>query len=262
MRITSTVVAMATLASGLAISLPATPAAAQNWREITCESWNYREASCPAPGAVRVQLLRVSGGSCVEGQSWFHDGRAIRVRNGCRAIFRIDANNGWGVGGWDNGWNASSNGGNRVQNIRCESWNYRDQRCAVSGMVGGARITRVIAGDCRDGATWRWDRSGVYVRNGCRADFEVLLSSNGWGSGNGGSGGNFGGSGGSGGGQPVTTINCQSWNYQQARCPIPRARQVRLSRVLAGDCRQGRTWGWQPGSIWVNGGCRAAFEVF
>ncbi len=87
------------LGAGVALTLPAAPAAAQQWREITCESWNYREAVCPAPGAVRVQLLRVRGGSCIEGQTWYHDDRAIRVRNGCRATFRIDANNGWGVGG-------------------------------------------------------------------------------------------------------------------------------------------------------------------
>ncbi|WP_439547380.1 DUF3011 domain-containing protein [Sandarakinorhabdus sp.] len=247
------------LGSGLAIALPAAPAAARNWQEVTCESWNYREASCPAPGAVRVQLLRVRGGNCVEGQSWIHDGRVIRVRNGCRAVFRIDSNNGWGLGGGE--WTVGGGNGG-VQSLRCESWNYRDQQCPVRGNIGSARITRVIAGDCRDGATWRWDRRAIYVRNGCRADFEVRLGSSGWG-GSGGNGGGFGGGGGGGGGggQAIATINCQSWNYQQARCPIPRARQVRLNRVLAGDCRQGRTWGWEAGFIWVNGGCRAAFDV-
>jgi hypothetical protein len=271
MRTVSLLAATSLLASGLAITLPAAPAAAQNWREITCESWNYREASCPAPGAVRVQMLRVKGGNCVEGQTWFHDGRAINVRNGCRAVFRIDANNGWGVGGGDWGgdnWNGGGSGGGNgggVQTIRCESWNFRDQSCPVQGRVSSARIGRVIAGDCRDGATWRWDRRAIYVRNGCRADFEVLMGANGWG-GNGGTGGgsgggNGGGFGGSGGGQALATVNCQSWNYQQARCPIPRARQVRISRVLGGDCRQARTWGWEAGFIWVNGGCRAAFDI-
>lgn len=90
-----------TLGAGVALTLPAAPAAAQQWREFTCESWNYREAVCAAPGAVRVQLLRVRGGQCIEGDSWYHDGRGIHVRNGCRAVFRIDANDGWGVGGWD-----------------------------------------------------------------------------------------------------------------------------------------------------------------
>lgn len=278
MRSLSLLSVVSLVGSGLAISLPAAPAAAQNWRDITCESWNYREATCPVRGAVRVQLLRVRGGQCIEGQTWFQDRNAIHVRNGCRAVFRIDANDGYGVGGWDNGWNGGGwNGGNagtNVQRIRCESWNYRNQICRVGGQISGARLTRVIAGDCRDGATWRWDRNSIHVRNGCRADFEVLIGAAGWagGGGNGGNrpGGGFGGGnrpgGGFGGGgigdQPVATINCESWNFQAARCPIPRARQVQLVRVRGGNCQQGRTWGWQAGSIWVNGGCRAAFSVF
>ena len=87
------------LGAGVALTLPAAPAAAQQWREITCESWNYREAVCPAPGAVRVQLLRVKGGSCIEGQTWYHDDRAIRVRNGCRAEFDVGRRGGGGSTG-------------------------------------------------------------------------------------------------------------------------------------------------------------------
>ena len=259
----------ATLAGGMAIGLPAVPAQAQSWREVTCESWNYREASCPVPRAARVQLLRVRGGECIEGQTWIHDSNAIRVRNGCRAVFRIDAGNDWGAGGWD------PNGGNwdngRVQIVRCESWNYRDARCPVGGNIRSVRMSRVIAGDCRDGQTWRWNNNAIFVRNGCRADFEVLFGTAGWqggnrpGQGGGWQGGNRPGQGGGnwqGGGQPIATINCQSWNYQQARCPIPRAREVRLSRVIAGNCVQGRTWGWSQGAVWVNGGCRAAFDIY
>lgn len=239
------------------------PAAAQNWREITCESWNYREASCPTPGAVRVQLLRVNGGSCVEGQSWIHDNSAIRVRNGCRAVFRIDTNTGWGTGGWD----PNMGGGvpnDRWQVVRCESWNYRDQRCPTQSTIRSARLLRVIAGDCRDGETWRWGNRAIMVRNGCRADFEVLFASNGWGGNGGNGGGNWGGNGGNGGipGGGVRTINCESWNFRAARCPIGNVRSVRVNRVIAGDCREGRTWGWDRNSIWVNGGCRASFNIY
>ena len=161
------------LGAGVALTLPAAPAAAQQWREITCESWNYREAVCPAPGAVRVQLLRVRGGSCIEGQTWYHDDRAIRVRNGCRATFRIDANKGWGVGGWDPNQGVGNGiGGGRWQVVRCESWNYRAARCPI----GGARsvsLTRVIAGNCQEGRTWGWDRNSIWVNGGCRATFTL-----------------------------------------------------------------------------------------
>ncbi len=246
------------LGAGFALALPAAPAAAQQWREITCESWNYREAVCPAPGALRVQLLRVNGGSCIEGQTWYHDDRAIRVRNGCRAVFRFDANNGWGVGGWDPNQGAGVGAG-RWQVVRCESWNYRNQRCPVQGVISAARMLRVIAGDCRDGETWRWDRRAIVVRNGCRAEFEVMQGSAGWGDGaNGGWGG--------GGAAPPTnqpiTLTCESWNFRAASCPAPRGMQVRLSRVLGGSCIQGRTWGTRPGEVWVNGGCRARFDLF
>ena len=95
---------------------------------------------------MRVQLLRVRGGSCIEGQTWYHDDRAIRVRNGCRATFRIDANNGWGVGGWDPNQGVGNGiGGGRWQVVRCESWNYRNQRCPVQGVISAARMLRVIA---------------------------------------------------------------------------------------------------------------------
>jgi hypothetical protein len=48
---------------------------------------------------VRVQLLRVQGGSCIEGQTWYHDDRAIRVRNGCRAEFEVGRRGGGGSTG-------------------------------------------------------------------------------------------------------------------------------------------------------------------
>jgi hypothetical protein len=152
--------AIAMTAGSMAVVLPAAPAAAQQWRDITCESWNYREAACPVPGAQRVQLLRVRGGNCIEGQSWIHDGQAIRVRNGCRAVFRTDVSNDWGAGGWDPNWNnnggiGGGNGGGfgqQTQRLRCESWNYRDQRCQVNGVIRSARISRVIAAMAPHGA--------------------------------------------------------------------------------------------------------------
>ena len=34
---------------------------------------------------------------------------------------------------------------------------------------------------------------------------------------------------------------------------------VRIQRVIAGNCRQNQTWGWDRRAVWVNGGCRADF---
>jgi hypothetical protein len=57
------------------------------------------------------------------------------------------------------------------------------------------------------------------------------------------------------------TIRCESWNYRYARCNADTGGGVRLARVIAGDCRQGRNWGWSRNYIWVNNGCRAEFDT-
>lgn len=241
------------LAGSLAVTLPAAPAAAQAWRNITCESWNFREAACPVPGAERVQLLRVNGGQCTEGNSWIYDGRAIRVRGGCRAIFRVDDNHGWGTGGWDQGWN-NEWGNNRLIRLRCESWNFRESVCATPVPITSVRIARVIAGDCRDGATWRWDRRSIHVRGGCRADFEVLAGTSQW-QGGGQWAGGLGTSG-------PASVTCESWNFQPASCPAPGARSVQIGRVFGGSCIEGRSWNFDRGVIRVRDGCRARFDLY
>lgn len=239
------------IAGGLGLS--AAPAAAQvgvfSGRTVTCESWNFREAACPVPGAERVQLARVNGGQCIEGETWIHDGQAVRVRGGCRAQFRVDDNHGWGTGGWDQGWNGNA-GSNRLVRLRCESWNFREAICAVPGPVSAARLARVIAGDCRDGATWRWDRRSIHVRGGCRADFDVLTGASQW------------QGGGNGGGWAGGSITCESWNFRPASCPVPGARGVRLDRVLGGNCIEGRSWSHDRGVIRVRDGCRARFDLY
>jgi hypothetical protein len=108
----------------------------------------------------------------------------------------------------------------------------------------------VIAGDCRPG-NWGFDRNGVWVINGCRADFM---------SGSGNNGGGWGGSGGNnGGGQ---TIECSSWNYQPARCGVRIQNSAQIDRVLGGECVLNRSWGWDRNGVWVNNGCRARFRVY
>ena len=61
---------------------------------------------------------------------------------------------------------------------------------------------------------------------------------------------------GQGGGQQM---RCESWQYQPARCAIDARGGVALVQVIAGNCIQGQTWGFDRGSIWVGGGCRAIF---
>ncbi|MFZ4383176.1 MAG: DUF3011 domain-containing protein, partial [Sandarakinorhabdus sp.] len=77
---------------------------------------------------------------------------------------------------------------------------------------------------------------------------------------------NGGGWGGNGGGNGWNssqrgTLRCESWSYRYTRCNADTGGGVRLVRVIAGDCRQGRSWGSSRGYVWVNRGCRAEFET-
>jgi hypothetical protein len=144
-------------------------------------------------------------------------------------------------GGWNGGWS-----GNQLIRLRCESWNYREATCAAPVPIASVRLARVIAGDCRDRTTWRWDRGAIQVRGGCRADFDVIAATSQWG------GNQWSG----------RDIACESWNWRPANCPVPGARGVRLARVLGGTCIEGRTWMFNRGQIQVRDGCRARFSLY
>lgn len=217
----------------------AAPAAAQPVERIRCESWNYRFQSCPVSNAQYVDLVERLGGPCQRGVDWGVNPRGIYVQNGCRAIFAVRRGGPFPPG-------PGPGPGYAGQRVVCESWNYQPRSCPMDTR-GGVRLSRVIAGDCREGQTWSWDRNSVNVRGGCRAEFAAGGGGPGWG------GGGWGG-----GGQ---TIDCNSWNYQPARCPVSVNRDVELIQVYGGECIEGRSWRWDRRGIDVRDGCRARFLV-
>ena len=56
---------------------------------ITCQSWNYAPATCPADTRGSAVIAKRLGGNCVLGRNWSFDRRAIYVREGCRATFAV-----------------------------------------------------------------------------------------------------------------------------------------------------------------------------
>src|SRR5574338_678725 len=61
------------------------------------------------------------------------------------------------------------------QSIRCESDDDR-KYCPVDTR-GGVRLSRQLSSAaCTPGSTWGYDNGGVWVSNGCRADFDVASS--------------------------------------------------------------------------------------
>lgn len=232
-------------------SFGASAASAHTRGEIKCESWNYQPTRCAVGNLADAQIKAVIAGQCYQGRSWGFDRGGIWVNNGCRARFYYEtAYNGGGYPGGSYPGGGYPGGGNQGSTIiKCESWNYQNARCAVDTR-GGVEISRRIAGECSPNRTWGFDRGGIWVSDGCRAEFRVF----------------YGGGGGGGGGyyppqNQGYRVKCQSFNYQPARCPASIRVGVRVTNIIGGECKYSRSWGWDRGGIWVSNGCRADFMV-
>jgi hypothetical protein len=130
--------------------------------------------------------------------------------------------------------------------ITCSSNDGRRAYCNADTR-GGARLVRQISGSrCEQGSTWGYDARGVWVDQGCRAEFDF-----GSGSGNGrdGRSGNAG------------AITCSSDNGQRRYCDADTRGGVRLTRQINGSGCGPSTWGYDERGVWVDRGCQAEFDL-
>ncbi|MGH7804905.1 MAG: DUF3011 domain-containing protein [Candidatus Binatia bacterium] len=142
-------------------------------------------------------------------------------------------------------------GGHR--SIRCESEAERHAYCRT-GTHGRVELRkRLSKAPCIEYETWGADRdgSGIWVRNGCRAEFAVL--ENRWGRDDdddrrGGSGGRV--------------VRCKSNDWSYNHCEARNPRRVRVVRKLSdAPCVKNESWGTDRRGIWVDKGCEAEFAI-
>ena len=156
--------------------------------------------------------------------------------------------------------------GNVGDTVRCESNDGRVNRCALPYGSGRVVIERQHSRSaCIEGRSWGQERDGIWVAQGCRADFR--MSNNGY---YGNSGGYYGNNGyyggnnryyGSGSGYD-NVIRCESNDGRTRRCAVGNRGRAQLVRQLSRSaCVEGRTWGSDAGGIWVSQGCRGEFQV-
>ena len=200
-------------------------------RVVTCESRNDSFSDCDRVGSSNVVLTRqISDASCVEGISWGVRDDRLWVDRGCRAEFT--------VGG--RGTYTSARGGGDAT-LRCESEDGRLRQCAANTSGGVQLVRQLSSSPCTFDRTWGWNARGVWVNDGCRAEFSV-------------------------GSGPATvsrtSVVCESESGRRNHCAADTRYGVELVRQLSDSaCVRNRTWGEDARGIWVDEGCRAEFAV-
>lgn len=220
---------------------------------VTCESQdgNTRECRTPFQGAPAI-AEQLSQADCVPGQTWGSRGPgSVWVTGGCRARF-VD---GYGTpyGGQYGGGQYGTPYGHSGYTLRCESDDGRTRECRSP--VGGRMmlVRQLSQAACIEGQTWGSNSGRVWVREGCRAEFAPV------------------------GGHPYPgrypdqgqggywdggySVTCESVDRRTNNCYWdPRQGRPRLIEQLSDTaCREGQSWGYNGGQLWVDRGCRGRF---
>jgi len=134
--------------------------------------------------------------------------------------------------------------------VVCESVKNRTQYCQMDTRRGVVLINQLSRSACIEGETWGVDRRGLWVTQGCRAEFQAARSI-----------------------APGPSrrlrddrqgvlVVCESRSSDQTYCPVRIRGGVQLNRQLSRtECVQGYNWDYDRRGIWVDQGCRAEFLV-
>lgn len=192
---------------------------------LRCESdGSHRE--CRFRGPADVEFSRqLSRAACIEGRSWGISGNHVWVDRGCRADFLI----------------RERPEPSRGETLICESDDGHRRFCRADTSYGVRILRQISRADCIEGRTWGFNNNGIWVDDGCRAEFAL---------------GNRGRRGGR------ELVVCESDYGHRNTCSVDTRNGVRINRQLSKtDCIYGRTWGYDRYGIWVRDGCRAEFRV-
>lgn len=131
-------------------------------RSVACSSDNGKRHYCDVDTRGGVSMVRQrSDAACEEGYSWGYDRRGIWVDHGCRADFSIDADYG-----------APPPVSERLT-LACSSDDGKRHYCPADTRRGVRMYHQVSSARCTEGYSWGFDRHGVWVDHGCRADFRL-----------------------------------------------------------------------------------------
>ncbi len=122
----------------------------------------------------------------------------------------------------------------------CESYRGQRQHCSAD-TAGGVRLVRQIGyNNCQ--GNWGYDYYGVWVTNGCRAEFQVDRYQDHY-------------------GQVDDVIRCESYSNRRQTCARDlQGAEVSLIHQLSHRSCRGN-WGYDYNQVWVSNGCKADFHI-
>ncbi len=131
---------------------------------ITCESREGRVRRCANNFRNDAELIeQFSNAPCIRGQTWDAQPGEVWVSRGCRARFVEGRGRG---GDWSGGGFVGSG-----YSVTCESQDGRRRACAWTDRGRPQLIEQLSRTSCIEGRTWGYDRSGLWVDQGCRGRF-------------------------------------------------------------------------------------------
>ncbi len=197
---------------------------------VVCESRNGRRTECAADTTAGVRIIRpLTEAACGFGRQWGFDAKGIWVDGNCRAEFAV-----------------RGKPKPLVTTLTCESHDSTRIHCPAETRFGVALLRRTTDQYCVLGRTWDFDAAGVWVSDGCSAQFAL------------------GGYRLPGGVLPATasTVTCESLDGHRQFCATDASHGVGLMRQIGeAECILNHSWGYSADGIWVGSGCRAEFAV-
>ena len=219
------------------------PASADSMK-VRCDSndGHYRECSVGFADTVTV-ARQWSKTKCVRGENWGYRDGVIWVDEGCRADFNVVPSSIGMTSGSGRMRAADRARMATTTKILCESVDGSRRHC-MADTSGGVRLTkRLSKSGCDFKSDWGFDRNGVWVAHGCRAEFEVtsenrMVAQS----------------------MSDVLLLCESENGRKKYCRADTRLGVEIFKQISdSECILNRTWGYDSGGVWVTSGCRAEF---
>ncbi|MFO1435788.1 MAG: DUF3011 domain-containing protein [Gammaproteobacteria bacterium] len=133
--------------------------------------------------------------------------------------------------------------------ITCSSDDGEYHRCEANTQGKVKLLRRLSWVSCEQGKSWGFDPRGIWVDQGCSAEFSYGAASAAASSNT--SNSNT---------TNARTLTCESRNAQYNYCQAQTQGSVQLRRRLSSaECIEGDSWGYDSSGIWVSDNCRAEF---